>query len=299
MKLDSSEIKRASRRLEGSIVRTEVQAIVTAQNKSATLKLESLQHSGSFKARGALNAMLCSNVGPDGVLAASGGNHGAAVAWAAQTLGHVANIFVPEIISPSKLEKLEQYEAVVHVVGREYQDALTAARTFKQQHACVELHAYDQREVVVGAGTLAMEIDEQVPEATTILVSCGGGGLAAGLATWWGSEKRLVVVETEGTQAWAKAREAEEPVDVEVTGVAADSLGARRIGDIGWEALTRCKAESLVVTDEQVIEAQNDLINQHDVVAEPAAAASFAGYKLLEVSTDENCVIVICGANSA
>jgi len=297
--LDRAEIEKASRRLESSIVRTEVQNIVTAQNKSATLKLESLQHSGSFKARGALNAMLCSSVGPDGVLAASGGNHGAAVAWAAQTLGHVANIFVPEIISPSKLEKLEKYQAVVHVVGREYQDALTAARMFKQQHACVELHAYDQAEVVVGAGTLAMEIDEQVPEATTVFVSCGGGGLAAGLATWWGSEKRLVVVETEGTQAWSKALQAEEPVDVEVSGVAADSLGARRIGDIGWEALTTSEAESLVVTDEQVIEAQNDLINEHGVVAEPAAAASFAGYKLLEVSADENCVIVICGANSA
>jgi len=299
VKLDRNEIKEASRRLEDRIVHTQVQPIATGRIKATTLKLESLQHSGSFKARGALNAMLCSNIGPDGVLAASGGNHGAAVAWAAHTLGHVANIFVPEIISPLKLEKLEQYQAVVHVVGREYQDALTAARLFKEQHACVELHAYDQAEVVVGAGTLAMEIDAQVPEATTIFVSCGGGGLAAGLATWWGTEKRLVVVETEGTQAWAKARQAGRPVDVEVAGIAADSLGARRIGDIGWEALITSEAESLVVTDEQVIEAQKDLIDKHEVVAEPAAAASFAGYKSLEIPADENCVIVICGANSA
>ena len=291
------DIQKASRRLEGRVVYSSVQAMVTDQSQTATLKLESTQRSGSFKARGAMNAMLSTRIGSEGVVAASGGNHGAAVAWAARELGHTANIFVPELISPSKLDKLEEYGANIHLGGREFHEAFAAAQTFKQHHDCTELHAYDQNEVVAGAGTIAIEI-AQVPDATTIFVSCGGGGLAAGLAIWWGTSKRLVVVETEGTQAWAKARKAGRPVDVEVTGIAADSLGARRIGNIGWLALTSCEAESSIVTDEQVAAAQQELMDQHGVVAEPAAAASFAGFKSVALAQNEKCVLVICGANS-
>lgn len=297
MNLNRDEIRRAAQRIADKVVRTDTHRI----DSTLTLKLEGAQRSGSFKARGAMNAMLCSTIGVDGVVAASGGNHGAAVAWAAQELGHTANIFVPSIISPSKLEKLNGYGAVVHVEGDEYQETLHAARSFKQGRHCVELHAYDQTEVVLGAGTLAMEIDEQVPDVTTVVVACGGGGLSAGLATWWGTSKRLIVVETEGTQTFARSLVAGEPVDVEVSGVAADSLGARRLGNIAWQALMASGAESQVVSDEQVKEAQFQLNNDFDVIAEPAAAAGYAAVLSgqAELTEDESCVVIICGSNTS
>ena len=171
MNLNRDEITATAERLQGKVIRTKVISI----EPRLSLKLESEQHSGSFKARGAINAMLCSDVGPDGVVAASGGNHGAAVAWAAQALGYRANIFVPSIISQSKLERLQSYEAEIHVVGNEYQQSLEAARSFQVGRQCIELHAYDQTEIVLGAGTIAAEIDDQASEATTIIVACGGG----------------------------------------------------------------------------------------------------------------------------
>ena len=296
MKLNRDEIRAAARRLQGKVVHTDVVSIASR----LTLKLESEQHSGSFKARGAMNAMLCSDVGADGVVAASGGNHGAAVAWAAQVLGHQANIFVPSIISPSKLERLKEYGAVTHVVGSEYQETLEAQRFFQTGRQCVELHAYDQPEIVLGAGTVAMEIDAQVPQATTVVVACGGGGLAGGLATWWNNSKRLIVVETEGTQTYAQSLAAGELVDVNVSGLAADSLGARRLGNIGWRALVASKAVSCIVSDEEVEAAQISLLDQFDVLSEPAAAAGYAALSTgqAQVSDNENCVLIICGANA-
>lgn len=296
MNLNRDEITATAERLQGKVIRTKVISI----EPRLSLKLESDQHSGSFKARGAINAMLCSDVGPDGVVAASGGNHGAAVAWAAQALGYRANIFVPSIISQSKLERLQSYEAEIHVVGNEYQQSLEAARSFQVGRQCIELHAYDQTEIVLGAGTIAAEIDDQVSEATTIIVACGGGGLAGGLATWWKDSKRLVVVETEGTQTFAQSLAAGEPVDVEVSGLAADSLGARRLGRIGWQALAVAKAESCVVSDEEVREAQALLLDKFDVVAEPAASAGYAALRTgrAQIADSENCVLIICGSNT-
>lgn len=303
MKLDRHAIATAAERLNGHIVTTPVRSLDGESLRLShrlTLKLEHLQHSGSFKARGAMNALLCTEVGTDGVIAASGGNHGAAVAWAARSLRYPANIFVPSVISPHKLEKLKSYDAQVHVAGREYHDALSAARQFTQGRNCVELHAYDQAEVVSGAGTIAMEIDAQVPDATTVIVACGGGGLAGGLATWWGTSKRLIAVETEGTQTWAKARAAGEPVDVEVSGLAADSLGARRIGNLGWNALVSSQAESVVVSDEEVAAAQHVLATEFGIPSEPAGAAGLAGLLSgkTSISPHEHGVLVICGANS-
>ena len=163
MKLDRNAIANAAQRLNGHIVGTPVQSLngeALGLPYRLTLKLENLQHSGSFKARGAMNALLCAEVGSDGVIAASGGNHGVAVAWAARSLRYPANIFVPSLISSRKLEKLKSYGAQVHVTGREYHDALSAARQFTLGRNCVELHAYDQTEVISGAGTIAMEIDD-------------------------------------------------------------------------------------------------------------------------------------------
>jgi threonine dehydratase len=287
VKLDREAIANAAQRLNGHIVSTPVQSLngeALGVPYRLTLKLENLQHSGSFKARGALNALLCAEVGSDGVIAASGGNHGAAVAWAARSLQYPANIFVPSVISSRKLEKLKSY----------------GARQFTLDRNCVELHAYDQAEVVSGAGTIAMEIDAQVPDATTVIVACGGGGLAGGLATWWGTSKRLIAVETEGTQSWAKARAAGEPVDIEVSGLAADSLGARRIGDLGWNALVSSRAESVVVSDQETAAAQGVLATEFGVPSEPAAAAGLAGLLSgkIAISPHEHGVLVICGANS-
>lgn len=296
MNLHRDEIRAAAERLQGKVNRTRVISI----GHQLTLKLESEQHSGSFKARGAMNAMLCLDVGSDGVVAASGGNHGAAVAWAAQELGYQANIFVPSIISQSKLDRLETYGAQIHVEGIEYQESLEAARSFQEGRQCVDLHAYDQPEIVLGAGTIAAEIDSQVSDATTVLVACGGGGLAGGLATWWGDTKRLVVVETEGTQTFAQSLAAGQPVDVDVSGLAADSLGARRLGKIGWQALADSTAESCVVRDEEVRQAQTLLLDEFDVVAEPAAAAGYAALRTGRVQIDdsEHCVLIICGSNT-
>ena len=296
MNLNRDEIRRAAKRLQGKVIRTKIIPIA----HRLSLKLESEQHSGSFKARGAMNAMLSSDVGSDGVVAASGGNHGAAVAWAARTLGYQSNIFVPSIISQSKLERLQSYGAQIHVVGAEYQESLEAARSFQKGRTCVELHAYDQPEIVLGAGTIAMEIDSQVAAATTIIVACGGGGLAGGLATWWKDSKRLVLVETEGTQTFARSLAAGEPVDVDVSGVAADSLGARRLGEIGWQALADSKAESCIVNDDEVKEAQAELFNKFDVVAEPAASAGYAALRTgrMQVNDTENCVLIVCGSNT-
>ena len=303
MKLNRDAIANAAQRLNGRIVDTPVLSLdgeALGLPHRLTLKLENLQHSGSFKARGAMNALLCADVASDGVVAASGGNHGAAVAWAARRLQYPANIFVPSVISSHKLEKLKSYDAQVHVTGREYQDALSAARQFIESRNCVELHAYDQVEVVSGAGTIAMEIDAQVPDATTVIVACGGGGLAGGLATWWGTSKRLIAVETEGTQTWAKARAAGEPVDIEVSGLAADSLGARQIGSLGWNALVSSRAESVVVSDQETAAAQVVLATEFGVPSEPAAATGFAGLLSgkIALSADEHGVLVICGANS-
>ena len=303
MKLDRDAIANAAQRLNGRIVDTPVLPLhgeALGLPHRLTLKLENLQHSGSVKARGAMNALLCAEVASEGVVAASGGNHGAAVAWAAERLQYPANIFVPSVISSRKLEKLKSYDAQVHVTGREYQDALSAARQFTESRNCVELHAYDQAEVVSGAGTIALEIDAQVPDATTVIVACGGGGLAGGLATWWGTSKRLIAVETEGTQTWAKARAAGEPVDIEVSGLAADSLGARRIGGLGWNALVSARAESVVVSDQETAAAQVVLATEFGVPSEPAAATGFAGLLSgkIALSADEHGVLVICGANS-
>ena len=303
MKLNRDGIANAAQRLNGHIVDTPVQSLdgeALGLPHRLTLKLENLQHSGSFKARGAMNALLCAEVASDGVIAASGGNQGAAVAWAARSLRYPANIFVPSLISSRKLEKLKSYGAQVHVTGREYHDALSAARQFTLGRNCVELHAYDQTEVISGAGTIAMEIDAQVPDATTVIVACGGGGLAGGLATWWGTSKRLIAVETEGTQTWARARAAGEPVDIEVSGLAADSLGARRIGDLGWNALVSSRAESVVVSEQETAAAQGVLATEFGVPSEPAAAAGLAGLLSgkIAISAHEHGVLVICGANS-
>src|SRR5262245_50404187 len=195
-----------------------------------TLKLELLQHTGSFKPRGGFNRILCSRVPDAGVIAASGGNHGAAVAHAARQLGHVAEIFVPEPTPDVKVERLRRYGARVMLIGANYAQAYAASRARAGETAALEVHAYDQEEVVAGQGTLARELEAQAGTLDTVLVAVGGGGLIGGIAAWFAGQVRVVGVEPERCPTLYAAREAGEPIDIEVSGVAADSLGARRIG---------------------------------------------------------------------
>lgn len=294
-------IAAASRRLEGHIRTTPVLTADGGEfglNSPVQMKLEHVQHSGSFKARGAANALLTADVPAAGVVAASGGNHGAAVAWAASRLGYPATVFVPSIASPAKIAKLESYGAAVHVVGRVFSEALEASQDFQADTGALSVHAYDQIEVLTGAGTVGAEFETQVGPLDRVLVACGGGGLSGGLAAWFGSRVALTVVETTGTQTFARALEAGQPVSITVEGLAADSLGATMIGSAGWTQLRAVEADSVVVSDQEVREAQRRLWDRYRLLVEPAAAAPLAALAHLGAERDEKVGVIVCGANT-
>ena len=263
------------------------------------LKLEQLQHAGSFKARGAHNLLLTADVPAAGVVAASGGNFGLAVAHAASRLGHHAAIFVPEVASPAKVERLRGFGAEVVVGGAFYADAYTASVERAESTGALLAHAYDQPEVVAGAGTCAVELEEQAPEVTTVVVAVGGGGLIGGVAGWLQDGKRLVAAESTGTPTLRAALDAGEPVDVNLSGIAADSLGARRIGQLGFAAATRWVDESVLVSDDAIVGAQRRLWEQARVAAEPGGAAALAAVLsgAYVAEAEEQLAVIICGAN--
>lgn len=267
---------------------------------SLWLKLEYIQHSGSFKARGATNFLLTNDIGEAGVTAASGGNHGAAVAWAAREHGYAATIFVPEISAPAKVERLRSYGATVHQVGAVYADAQRECEAFQAESGATAIHPYDHADVLAGAGTTGLEFVEQTGGLDTILVATGGGGLGGGIAAELGSGVRIVVCETETTTTYAAALEHGEPVDVAVSGLAADALGATRIGTLAWEALSTVEATSVLVTDDELIAAQHHLWEEYRIVVEPAAAAAAAAVHSgrYPIAPDERVGILLCGANT-
>jgi threonine dehydratase len=263
-------------------------------------KLEYLQHSGTFKARGASHFMVRNPIGDAGVVAASGGNHGAAVAWAARERGHAANIFVPTISSPAKVDRLRSYGATVHQVGAVYSESLDASIEFQASTGATGIHAYDHPDVMAGAGTTTLEFVEQVDGLDTVLLACGGGGLSGGAAHAVGSSTRLVVCEGVTTNAYAAAVEAGEPVDVTVSGVTADALGATRIGGLAWDALSGVDALSALVTDDAVLAARQALWSVLRIVVEPAVATTVAALMAgaYEPHADERVGVVLCGANT-
>lgn len=240
------------------------------------IKLEFIQRSGAFKARGATHFVATQPIADTGIVAASGGNHGAAVAWAAQRLGHAAIIFVPTTSAPAKVARLAQYGATIHQVGEVYDDALAASREFLEEHAATSIHAFDDPVVMAGAGTCAAELDAQAHGLDAVVLACGGGGLSGGAAAWFGDRVEIVVCETARTPTYARAVEAGRPVDVEVGGVAADALGATRLGATPWRALSGVGAASALVTDEELVAAQAVLWDRLRIVVEPAAAAPLA-----------------------
>ena len=263
------------------------------------LKLELLQHTGSFKPRGALHRALTSEIPPSGLIAASGGNHGLAVAWVGRHLGVPAEIFVPEVSPATKVAKLRELGATVNVTGALYDDALAACVARQAETGALDIHAYDHVDTIAGAGTIAREIDRDTGGVDTVLVSLGGGGLASGIAAWCGRATRVVTVEPETSRCFHAAVEAGEPVDVTVAGVAADSLGARRIGATNWQALRAADAQPVVVSDDAIRDAQRRLWKHLQLVAEPggatAAAALWSGAYVPEPG--ERVAVIVCGAN--
>jgi threonine dehydratase len=270
-----------------------------------TLKMESLQHAGSFKSRGAFNTMLSAALPASGVIAASGGNHGAAVAYAAQQLGVRAEIFVPTIASPAKVARIQQFGATITQVGDRFALALAASELRQHETGALAIHAYDAPATLAGQGTLAREFAQQVQTGggaplDAVLVAVGGGGLIGGIATWFaGSGTQVFAVETEGTATLHRALAARERVEVPVSGLAADSLGASRIGELAFEVATQHVAHSVLVTDDDVKAAQRWLWQNTRQVAEPGGAAALAALRSGKYAPapGAHVGIVMCGAN--
>lgn len=264
------------------------------------LKLEQLQVGGSFKARGMYNRLLANPIPESGVIVASGGNAGIATAAAARALGVKCEVFVPTVSSPAKQARLRELGAQVVVTGAMYAEALQACLARQQETGALLTHAYDQPEVVAGAGTLAMEIEEQGGDVpASVLVSVGGGGLIAGVAAWFEDRSRVIALEPQLAPTLVRAREAGEPVDVSVSGIAADSLGARRIGAIAWAVTQRHVPQALLLPDEAIRQAQLALWQDFKLAVEPAAALGLAALRsgAYRPAADETVALVICGAN--
>ena len=264
------------------------------------LKLESLQHSGSFKARGAFANLLMRKIPAAGVVAASGGNHGAAVAYAAMKRKRPARIFVPEVASPAKLERIRGYGAELVVTGERYADALAASEEWAAQSGALVVHAYDQVETLLGQGTVGLELENQCPGIDTLLVAVGGGGLIGGIAAWYGSRIKIVGVEPEAAPTLTRARQAGRPVDAEAGGIAADSLAPKRVGETMFPIAQAHVQEVVLVTDDAIVEAQQALWNVLRVVAEPGGAAAFAALlsRRYQAQPGERVGVLVCGGNT-
>ena len=265
-----------------------------------SFKLELLQHAGSFKTRGAMTNLLLREVPAAGVVAASGGNHGAAVAYAAKQLGKPARIFVPSVSSPAKIARIRGYGADLVVTGDRYDDALAASREWAAQSGALAIHAYEQPETLLGQGTVGLEFEEQDPKLDTLLVAVGGGGLIGGIAAWYAGRIRIVAVEPEKAPTLARALEAGHPVDAEAGGIAADSLAPRRVGELMFPIAQRYISRSCLVPDEAIEAAQQALWDVLRVVAEPGGAAAFSA--LLSgryvPQPGERVGVLVCGGNT-
>lgn len=297
-----AEVRAAASRIEGDVRRTPLWRLPGAQLgldlAEVWLKLEHLQLGGSFKARGMFNRLRALPVPPAGVVVASGGNAGIAVACAARALGVPCEVFLPEVSSSAKRAALAALGATVTVQGAAYAQALDACLQRQQQTGALLMHAYDQPEVVLGAGTLAAEIEHDAGAPDRVLVSVGGGGLIAGVAAWCGTRCRVEALEPELAPTLHAARSAGAPVDVAVSGIAADSLGARRIGQIAWQ-LQGAVAASHVLGDEAIRRAQQRIWRELRLAVEPAAALGLAALwsGVVRPAPHERVAVVLCGAN--
>ncbi len=293
------DVRAAAERIAGRVRRTPVIELGERGGASIVAKLELLQHTGSFKPRGAFNKLLSSDVPPAGVIAASGGNFGAAVAYAAGATGVHAEVFIPSTSPEAKVARVRGYGADVTIVEGYYAEAQEALLERQARTGALMMHPFDQPEVIAGQGTLGLEIEEQVPDVDTVLMSCGGGGPLAGIAAWFDDRIQVIGVEPEACATMAAALAAGGPVTAEVGGIAADSLGASRVGDHTFP-IVRDHVERMVqVTDEQIHGAQRTLWSDVRLVAEPGGATAFAALAsgAYTPAPGERVCVVISGGN--
>ena len=264
------------------------------------LKLELFQHSGSFKPRGAFTNMLMREVPSTGVVAASGGNHGAAVAYAAMKLNKPAKIFVPTVASPAKMNRIKSYGADLVVTGERYAESLLASEDWVNKTGALPIHAYDQPETLVGQGTVATEFHDQDPTIDTLLVAVGGGGLIGGIAAWYAGNVKIIGVEPELAPTLAHAMRAGHPVDAPAGGVAADSLAPKRVGEIMFPIARKYVSMVALVSDDAIVQAQKFLWDRLRIVAEPGGAAALSALlsKQYVPKKGERIGVVVCGGNT-
>jgi threonine dehydratase len=302
--VSEEQIRATYERIAGRIRRTPVIEVDGADfgmsPGSIALKLESLQHAGSFKVRGAFTHLTTRAVPQAGVVAASGGNHGAAVAFAAMKLGVTAKIFVPSVASPAKIQQITDYGAELVIGGDRYADALAASEAWLAQSGAMSIHAYDQVETLLGQATVGLELESQLDKLDTLLVSVGGGGLIAGIAAWYRGRIKVVGVEPEKAPTLTRALEAGRPVDAEAGGIAADSLAPRRVGELVFPIVKRYGSGTVLVSDGAIQDAQRRLWKVLRVVAEPGGAAALAALTSRRYVPDrqERVGVLICGGNT-
>jgi threonine dehydratase len=270
------------------------------EKRPLSFKLEFLQHTGSFKPRGAFANLLTRKAPAVGVVAASGGNHGAAVAFAAMRLGIKAAIFVPKVTSPAKLDRIRAYGAELVVTGEVYAEALAASEARVAETGALAVHAYDQPETLLGQGSVGLELEADRPEIDTLLVATGGGGLIGGIAAWYEGRTRIVSVEPEAAPTLYNALKARHPVDAPAGGIAADSLAPRRVGALMFPIAQQYVADAVLISDEAIRDAQLRLWDVLRVAAEPGGAAALAALLSgrYRPAKDERVAVLLCGANT-
>lgn len=263
-------------------------------------KLELLQHGGSFKARGAFTNLLTREIPKVGIVAASGGNHGVAVAYAAMKLRVPTTIFVPSVASQSKVDRIRRCGAELVISGERYADALEASQKWTERTGALPIHAYEANETLLGQGTLGLELEEQSPRLDSLLVAVGGGGLIGGIAAWYENRTRILSVEPELAPTLQRALQAGRPVDAPAGGIAADSLAPRQVGQIMFPIAQKYVQDALLVTDEQIREAQKKLWEIMRIAAEPGGAAAFAALlsRRYQPKPGERVGVVVCGGNT-
>ena len=282
------------------LIRPHVRRTPVIEAEGLTLKLELLQHSGSFKARGAFANLLTREVPPAGVVAASGGNHGAAVAYAAQKLGKPARIYVPTVSSPAKIERIRSYGAHLVVTGERYADALAASEKWAAESGAMQVHAFDQEAALLGQGTVGLELEAQAPQLDTLLVAVGGGGLIGGIAAWYEKRIRLIGVEPRLAPTLTRAMQAGRPVDAEAGGIAADSLAPKRVGELMFPLAQKYVERVLLVEDDAIRAAQRALWESLRLATEPGGAAAYAALLSGQYrpETGERVGVLVCGGNT-
>lgn len=303
--LDGASIRAAAERIAPHIRRTPVVAVDGADfglpAVRLVFKLEFLQHAGSFKSRGAFNNLLTRAIPPVGVVAASGGNHGAAVAYAAMKMKRPATIFVPSVASPAKMEQIRGYGARLEVAGERYNDALIASEKWVAQTGAAAIHAYDQIETLQGQATVGLEYEEQAPALDALLVAVGGGGLIGGIAAWYAGRVPVIGVEPEAAPTLTRALEAGQPVDAPAGGIAADSLAPKRVGSLMFPIAQQYVERTVLVTDDAIREAQRSLWKALRIVAEPGGAAALAALTsgAWKPAAGQTVGVLLCGANTS